>query len=100
MRFPVLVGNDVAAWSARVAVELERLLGELPVNGTVTLTASTTTTTVSNPAMTAARNVVLIPRTATAETATRYISTKSRGSFVITHDSTADTDRDFDFTII
>jgi hypothetical protein len=100
MRFPVLVGNDVAAWSARVAVELERLLGELPVNGTVTLTASTTTTTVSNPAMTAARNVLLTPLTANAAAEDWHISDRSRGSFEITHSSDPGTDRDFAYTII
>lgn len=103
MRFPVFVGaswDAVRIWSARWAVEAERVLGELPVSGTVTLRENETTTTVSHPAMTEARNVLLTPLTSSAAAEDWYISDRSKGSFTITHANNASTDRDFAYSII
>jgi hypothetical protein len=107
MRFPAFVGSSFAAvqtWAARVAVEFERFLGELPATGEVTLDANQGTTTVSHPALTAARKIVLFPVTANAATefaaGTLMVSAKAAGSFTITHVNSATTGRTFDWVAI
>lgn len=88
--------NDVQ----RVARAL--LDGKSNNTGTVTLTDSATTTTVTEMLCSATSVVVLMPQTATAATAIGagavYV-TPGNGSFEITHDSTADTDRTFGWTV-
>lgn len=67
--------------------------------GTVTLTASTTTTTVTNLTSGADSKIFLFPTTAngSAELAAGgcYISATAQGSFTITHANNAQTDRTF-----
>lgn len=70
--------------------------------GQVTLTASTTTTTVTN-ALIAASDIVsgLVPTTANAAASVTavYVSSVTTGEFVLTHDSTAATDRTFNWLV-
>jgi hypothetical protein len=72
--------------------------------GTVTLRASQTTTTVENQFVGENSSVILFPRSASAATAfgagVVYVSSKTNGAFVITHDSNAATDRIFDFIFV
>lgn len=65
--------------------------------GTFTLAAGATTTTVTDPAFQSSMVPLWTPTTATAATALTkvYVSSRSKGSFVVTHDNTADTDRTF-----
>lgn len=69
--------------------------------GQVTLRANETTTTVTNAIISAASFPVLFPTTASAATAVGagavYVGTVSNGSFVITHNSDAATDRTFNW---
>lgn len=67
--------------------------------GTFSLTASATTTTVTNPNVSSNSTIVLSPRSATAAAALGvvYISAKAEGSFTVTHNSSAATDRTFDY---
>jgi hypothetical protein len=69
--------------------------------GTVTLTESATTTTVSNAYMSPTSKVILSPTTANAAAAIggTYVSTKSKGEFVLTHANNAQSDRTFDYEI-
>lgn len=107
MRFPIFNGASfpaVSEWASRLALELERLVnGDLPVTGEVTLTPSAGTTTVSTPAMTMAKKVVLFPLTANAAAevgnGTMYVSSRDKGSFTITHANSATTGRDFQWVI-
>lgn len=64
-----------------------------------TLTASTTTTTVTAPNMSVDTHITFSPRTsnAAAALATTYVSAKAQGSFTVTHANTATTDRTFDY---
>lgn len=68
--------------------------------GTFTLAAGATTTTVIDPAFESSMVPQWIPTTATAATAMTKVRLTSRvnGSFVVTHDNTADVDRTFLYT--
>lgn len=61
----------------------------------VTLTASSTTTTVQNTLVTSLSVPVLVPTTANAAAENWYISSRTTGSFVITHANAGTTDRTF-----
>lgn len=66
-------------------------------SGTVTLTASATTTTVTDKSITSESVIALMPTTANAAAAlgTTYVSARSKGSFTLTHANNAQTDRTF-----
>jgi hypothetical protein len=68
--------------------------------GSVTLRASQTTTTVTRSTINSASVPLLVPTTETARTAEWRISAVAAGSFTITHDSTADTDRIFLYAVV
>jgi len=70
--------------------------------GTVTLTASDTTTVVTAMNCGADSYPILIPLTANAAAAlaTTYVSLVSNGSFTLTHANNSQTDRDFGFVCL
>ncbi|RVJ16519.1 hypothetical protein CN184_28425 [Sinorhizobium medicae] len=67
--------------------------------GSITLANSVTTTTVINAAVTPDSKITLTATSAAAATENPQISSKSNGSFVITHAS-ATTTRTFDYVVI
>lgn len=71
--------------------------GRANVTGTVTLTAGTVTTSVSDNLFGSSYVPVLVPTTANAAAAlgTTYVSTRVNGSFTLTHANNAQTDRTF-----
>ena len=74
--------------------------GKTNNTGTVTLTASTTTTTLNDERLGFDSVVLLSPLTANAAAQNPYISTKAKGSVVITHTSVVSTDLNFDYIIV
>jgi hypothetical protein len=68
--------------------------------GNVTLTASSTTTTLNDERLGFDSVILLSPLTANAAAQNPYISTKAKGSVVITHTSVASTDLNFDYIIV
>lgn len=82
---------------ARVLNELVRRLNGTSA-GSVTLANSVTTTTVENSAVTPESKVTLTATSAAAATVNPWVSSKSYGSFVITHAS-ATTSRTFDYSV-
>ena len=87
----------------KIASSVNRVIeGRTDNYGSVTLTANTTTTTVTNQWASENSTIALSPRTANAAAAiaASYISTKSNGSFIITHANNAQTDRTFDYAMI
>ena len=74
--------------------------GKTNNTGAVTLTASTTTTTITDERLGFDSIILLSPLTANAAAQTPYISTKAKGSVIITHTSTAHTDLNFDYIIV
>lgn len=73
------------------------IAGKARVTGSVTLTASATSTVVSDNQFESGMVPVLIPTTANAATAlaTTYVSARSKGSFTLTHASNAQADKSF-----
>lgn len=95
----------IASWikdTAEIITAMQR--GRHNNVGIVTLTASATSTTLTDPRIAADSAVLLVPTTATAaaEMGTLYISETGRvnGAVVITHSNTADADKTFRYTII
>lgn len=83
-----------------LAVAIRHLAeGRSNAAGQVTLRANETTTTVTSDVISAGCFPLLTPASATAATAMGagavYVSAVANGSFVITHNSTADVDRTF-----
>ena len=76
------------------------MAGKTNNTGSVTLRASNTTTTITDERLGFDSVILLSPLTANAAAQTPYISTKAKGSVVITHTSVASTDLDFDYIIV
>jgi hypothetical protein len=74
--------------------------GKTNNTGTVTLAASSTTTTLNDERLGFDSVILLSPLTANAAAQNPYISTKAKGSVVITHTSVASTDLNFDYIIV
>jgi len=74
--------------------------GKTNNTGTVTLAASSTTTTLNDERLGFDSVVLLSPLTANAAAQNPYISTKAKGSVVITHTSVASADLNFDYIIV
>lgn len=76
--------------------------GHIACTGTVTLTPSATTTTVTDDRVSINTCPVLTPATSTAAAtiATVWVSTVTSGSFTITHASTAATDKTFKYALL
>ena len=76
------------------------MAGKTNNTGSVTLRASNTTTTITDERLGFDSIILLSPLSANAAAQTPYISTKAKGSVVITHTSVASTDLDFDYIIV
>lgn len=76
-------------------------LGNIDNTSSVTLTANAASTTVTNSRVTSGTYIDFMPTTAHAATelaaGTMYISSQTKGSFVITHANNAQTDRTFKY---
>ncbi len=100
MTIPVVPqGSDLR----QVIATLNRMLqGKLNATTTVTLAAGATTTTLTNPLLSAASYIGFMPTTATAAAAMTalYVSARTSGSATLTHNNTADVDRTFAVLII
>ena len=74
--------------------------GKTNNTGSVLLRASNTTTTLNDERLGFDSVVLLSPLTANAAAQSPYISTKAKGSVVITHTSVAKADLNFDYIIV
>ena len=76
--------------------------GGLNNTGSVTLTVSAATTTITDARISVNSAVVLFPTTANAAAAigTTYASTRNNGSVVLTHTNNAQTDKTFTYAIL
>lgn len=102
---PVGSGGESGIWAYLNRVHdviRGALAGKLNCTTTVTLAASTTTTTLSDPRIGAESAILFMPTTANAAGAMTnlYVSARAQGSATLTHSSTATTDRTFDLVII
>lgn len=87
--------------SGSAHVMITPMAEDFPKKGTVTLTASSTSTVVTDANCTASNEVLLIPKTAHAAASlpTIYVTTAS-GQFTISHASNSYTDKEFSYAII
>lgn len=68
--------------------------------GSVTLTASSTTTAVTDYKVGADSCILLMPTTANAAAEAVHVSARSKNSFTLTHASAGTTDRTFAYAVI
>ena len=88
--------------SARDVAEIlnNSVNGKTNNTGAITLTDSSTTTTINDERLGFNSVILLSPLTASASAQAPYVSTKAKGSAVITHTSVVDTDLNFDYIIV
>lgn len=103
MHYPAI--NDGEHWGHETQVKLNGMLrGKLNCgdHDELTLTASSATTTYSNPLLTEESVVLLMPKTANAaaELATLYFDDPENGSVVINHANNAQADRTYRVAIL
>lgn len=100
MTIQVLIPQTATALQIATTTN-EMLKGRANNVGSVTLTASTTTTTISDIRVKQTMTAVLIPRSANAAAAMTnvYILTVADGSITLTHANTATVDRTFDYIL-
>lgn len=95
---PTIPTTTVTAWIYLLARAINALIQGRGNNvGEFTLTASVTSTTVSNNLFQSTQVPVLVPTTANAAAAlaTTYVSARANGSFTVTHANAVSTDRTF-----
>lgn len=99
--FPGLAPGDTDLRKI-VAVVTQLLAGKMNAVTSVTLTANSTTTTLTDARIGGGTYIGLSPVTASAAVALSitYVSAKAKGSATLTHDSTPETDRTFDVLLI
>jgi|TARA_R110001592_G_scaffold93181_1_gene270802 hypothetical protein len=75
--------------------------GKINSTGSITLTANTTTSTLTNARIGENSTIVFMPTTANGRTAlnTLYVSARVNGSATLTHASSGNTDQTLGFTI-
>jgi hypothetical protein len=100
-RLNLLRPND--GGDSRLFTQVESILdGRTRNRGSVTLTANAASTTVLDARFQSSQSVVLCPMTANAAAAvaTTYVSSRTTGSFVLTHANNAQVDRTFEYVFI
>lgn len=94
--------EDHTAWLRQITEVVNNLLnGKINNNGTVTLTASSATSTLTDSRIGANSVIHLMPTTinAAGEIPNIYFGTFAKGSCVITHPNNAKSDRTFSYTV-
>ena len=103
--FAPLSWGNVAEWCRKLAEAIDLMAnGQSRTVGSVTLTASTTTTTVTDKRITPSSHIPFTPTTANAAAEIgaggMYVSARTNAtSFVITHANNSQTDRTFTYEI-
>lgn len=94
--------TDLQEWGRDLARTLNHVLdGRNNARGEVTLTANATTTTVTDRTVHPESRILLEPTTANAAAAlgTTYATAHGNGSFMLTHDNNAQSDRVFRYAV-
>lgn len=98
-----LTNPDTKAHARQCAITINNVMdGKINSTGEITLTASATSTTLSDARIGANSVILFMPRSANARTAlnTLYVSARASGSATLTHASSANTDQDLSYVII
>lgn len=98
-----LTNPDTKAHARQCAITINNVMdGKINSTGDITLTASATSTTLSDARIGANSVILFMPRSANARTAlnTLYVSARASGSATLTHASSTNTDQDLSYVII
>ena len=98
-----LTNPDTKAHARQCAITINNVMdGKINSTGEITLTASATSTTLSDARIGANSVILFMPRSANARTAlnTLYVSARASGSATLTHASSTNTDQDLSYVII
>lgn len=98
-----LSNPDTKAHARQCAITINNVMdGKINSTGEITLTASTTTTTLTDARIGANSVLLFMPQTANARTALNglYITNRGNGSCTVNHPSSANTDQDLSYVII
>lgn len=98
-----LTNPDTKAHARQCAITINNVMdGKINSTGDITLTASATSTTLSDARIGANSVILFMPKSANARTAlnTLYVSARASGSATLTHASSANTDQDLSYVII
>lgn len=94
---------DQADWLRQIAVVVNSLLqGRILSTGSVTLTANSATTTLSDPRIGPNSHISFTPTTANGAGALSglYVSARTAGSATLTHANNAQTDKSFTYSVL
>lgn len=103
--------EHIVEWSRKIAEVANRAVaGKLDAVGSITLTQSSATSTLTDSRITASSTIVFMPTTENAafeitgmlqiDTAALYVSARADGSATLTHANHASTDRTFGYVVI
>jgi len=98
-----LSNPDTKAHARQCAITINNVMdGKINSTGQITLTASATTTTLTDARIGANSVLLFMPQTANARTALNglYITNRGNGSCTVNHPSSANTDQDLSYVII
>ena len=93
--------SSIPRWLYIISETVNNLIiGRANNTSTFTLASGATSTVIVDPAFESSQVPCWTPTTAAAATAMTkvYVSSRSKGTFTVTHDNTADTDRTFIYT--
>lgn len=95
--------GDVRAWVHKIRDAVAGLMdGKANNIGSITLTASSATTTLSDRRITAASVIVFMPKTSNAAGAVGglYVTARTNGQATLNHANNAQTDKSFDYVVV
>jgi hypothetical protein len=100
---PLFWGGEVTEWIRKVAEVVNQILdGKINSIGSVTLTASSATTTLTDLRIGVTSKIFFSPTTANAATATANLRVTATGkqTATLTHANNSQTDRAFDYVVL
>jgi|TARA_R110000824_G_scaffold71433_3_gene182774 sugar (pentulose or hexulose) kinase len=100
---PPIRHKDPVEWLRQTVQAVRRIMeGKINATGTVTLTASSATSTLTDALIGNDTVIVFMPKTANAaaEMDSLYVSARTTGSSTLTHANNGQTDRTFDYIAI
>lgn len=98
-----LTNPDTKAHTRQCAITINNVMdGKINSTGEITLTASATTTTLSDARIGSNSVILFMPRSANARTAINslFITSRASGSCTINHSSSSNTDQNLSYVII
>lgn len=100
-RLPPLDWYDPTEWLREVSKAVRGVMdGKINATGSITLTASSATTTLSDRRIGAGSVILFMPTTANALADMPYVTGRADGVATLNHANNAQTDRTFDYSVL